>query len=68
MSKPVSRHILDTRAANKIMNILEGEPASTKRRIITFVTSSIDEQAASEPQHPANDGGKQPALPFTAAG
>lgn len=66
MAKPVSRHILDTRAANKIMNILEGESASTKRRVIAFVTSSIDEQAAGEPQSPANDG-KQVVLPLAQA-
>jgi hypothetical protein len=48
MSKPVARHILDTRAVNKIMNILEGETAETKRRILDFLGSSIAQQASDE--------------------
>ena len=42
--KQVARHVLDTRAANKILNILEKEPAAAKRRILSFVAESLADQ------------------------
>lgn len=71
MAKPVSRATLDLRAANKIMNILADEPASTQQRILDFVASSIrdksinDEKARVAAQYAE---ARQPGLPFNGAG
>jgi hypothetical protein len=57
--KPVPRHVLDTRAANKIMNILKDEPITARQRILSFVISAITDvelpqaQSITDPrQHP----------------
>lgn len=47
-SKTPSRAELDLRATRKILNILGNEPVSTKRRIMAFVNSSLDQQEQDE--------------------
>jgi hypothetical protein len=68
MAKPVSRATLDLRAANKIMNILADEPASTQQRILDFVSSSIRDKAINDEKEKhaaAMAAYRQPALPYT---
>jgi hypothetical protein len=43
-AKTPSRAELDLRATRKILNILANEPASTKRRIMDFVKSTLDQE------------------------
>lgn len=62
MAKPVPQYVLNTRAANKILNILANETYANRAAILGFVTSSVGDLPAVEGQ--AQDA-RQAPLPFT---